>query len=57
MKALRNILAGLTVILAATVISATPAAADPIPAVQVAVSGLVDLPVDTPAALYDFGWG
>lgn len=54
---LRNAFVGLIVVLAATVIPATPAMADPIPDVRVTVSGQVDLPVDTPAALYDFGWG
>lgn len=54
---LRNAFVGLIVVLTATVIPATPAMADPIPDVRVAVSGLVDPPVDTPITLKDFGWG
>ena len=54
---LRNVFVGLIVVLTATVVPATPAMADPIPNVQVAVSGLIDLPVETPVIKYDFGWG
>ncbi|SFT31789.1 hypothetical protein [Streptomyces sp. ok210] len=54
---LRNAFVGLILVLTATVIPATPAMADPMADAQVAISGVVDLPVDTPAALYDFGWG
>lgn len=57
MKLLRNALVGLIVVLAATAITATPATADPISDVQLTVSGAVDLPVDTPITMYDFGWG
>lgn len=54
---LRNAFVGLIVALTATVVPATPAMADPIPDVQVALSGAVDLPVETPAIEFDFGWG
>lgn len=54
---LRNVFIGLIVALTATVLPATPAVADPIPEVQVAVAGVLDLPVSTPVIQFDFGWG
>lgn len=58
MKILRNTLAGLALALAATVISATSAAADPNPDAQPAdFAVVVDLSVDTPVITDDFGWG
>jgi hypothetical protein len=54
---LRNVFLGLIVVLTATVIPATPAMADPLPEVQAAVAGVVDLPVGTPVIKFDFGWG
>ncbi|MFE7237153.1 hypothetical protein [Streptomyces sp. NPDC057580] len=57
MKILRNTLAGLTLALAAVVVPATPAAADPILDVQSTTLVVVDLSVGVPAISNDFGWG
>ncbi|MCX4786439.1 hypothetical protein OG369_09675 [Streptomyces sp. NBC_01221] len=59
MKILRNALAGLTLVLAATVIPATTAAADPIPDPLVVTDdfGWGAPPGNTLAAMSDFGWG
>ncbi|MFE9886898.1 hypothetical protein [Streptomyces scopuliridis] len=58
MKFLRTVLVGLTLTLAATVIPATTAVADPNPDASVTGDfGWGAPPSDTPVVADDFGWG